>query len=281
MTSPCPVLAVVDVGVSLRSARMPRADYEGWMASAYDAGRSLGPAVFDAWARVVKPFLVALGGRPVLDLGAGTGRFSGHLAEWSGAAVIAVEPAAAMVRRAKAKGMAGVDVVVGAGEAIPLRDRTVAAVWLSQVVHHIDDLDKAAVELGRVVQPGGCLLIRGEFGKVGASRSGLAVYRYFPAAGRVADTFPSRRRVLEVFGSAGFVEETSTTVAQVTAASLRALHGRLSTRADSTLAALDDDTFTAGLEALDRDARSETSPTPVVDHLPFTVLRSASTTDPH
>ena len=252
------------------------------MASAYDAGQSLAPAVFEAWASVVRPSLVALGHGPVLDLGAGTGRFSGHLAEWSGAAVIAVEPAAAMARRAKAKGMARVDVVVGAGESIPLRDRSVAAVWLSQVVHHIDDLNKAALELGRVLQPGGRLLIRGAFGRDGsisASGADFVMYRYFPAAGRVADAFPSRRRVLEAFGSAGFVEERSTGVAQVTAASLRELHRRLSTRADSTLAALDDDTFAAGLEALERDASSETSPSPVVDHLHFTVLRLATSTD--
>jgi ubiquinone/menaquinone biosynthesis C-methylase UbiE len=254
------------------------------MAGAYDAGRSLGPAVFEAWGRVVKPFLAGLGGGSVLDLGAGTGRFSGHLAEWSGAAVVAVEPAAAMASRARAKGTAGVDVVIGAGEAIPLRDRAVAAVWLSQVVHHLDDLDKAASEFGRVVQPGGHLLIRGEFGRNGStdgSSANFAVYRYFPAAGRVAESFPSRRRVLEAFGSAGFVEEASTTVAQVTAASLHEFHERLSTRADSTLAALDDDAFAAGLQALERDARSETSPTPVVDHLQFTVLRLALPVTPH
>ncbi len=246
------------------------------MASAFDAGRSLGPEAVSAWARVARPFLVTPGGGPVLDLGAGTGRFSGHLAEWSGAPVIAVEPAAAMASQARAKRMAGVSVMVGAGEAIPLRDRAVAVAWLSQVVHHIDDLDKAAAELARILRPGGRLLIRGEFGRDGGTGRPLAVYRYFPAAGRVADSFPSRGRVLEIFGSAGFVEEMSTTVAQVTATSLRELHGRLSTRADSTLAALDDETFAAGLEALERDASSETSPSPVIDHLPFTVLRLAA-----
>jgi ubiquinone/menaquinone biosynthesis C-methylase UbiE len=262
---------------------MPRADYDGWMAGAYDAGRNLRPAAFETWGRVVRPFLVEMGDGPVLDLGAGTGRFSGHLAEWSGGPVIAMEPAPAMASRAKAKRMPGVSVVAGAGEAIPLQDKAVAVVWLSQVVHHIDDLDRAAFELGRVVRSGGRVLIRGEFGPDGpaaATSADFAVYRYFPAARRVADTFPSRRRVLEAFGSAGFIEETSTTVAQTTAAGLRELYERLSTRADSTLAAIDDDTFTAGLQALERDARSETSPTPVVDHLHFTVLRSTRTKTP-
>jgi ubiquinone/menaquinone biosynthesis C-methylase UbiE len=250
------------------------------MATAYDAGRSLGQAAVETWSQVVRPFLVELGDGPVLDVGAGTGRFSGHLAEWSGGRVIAMEPAPAMASRAKAKGMHGVDVVVGAAEAIPVRDHAVAVAWLSQVVHHLDDIDTAARELKRVVQPGGRLLLRGEFrqhGTTGTGSADFAVYRYFPAARRVADAFPTRRRVLEAFGSAGFAEETSVTVAQTTAASLRELSQRLSTRADSTLAALDDDTFASGLRALERDARTETSPSPVVDRLHLIVLRSTST----
>jgi hypothetical protein len=94
--------------------------------------------------------------------------------------------------------------------------------------------------------------------ETGSSGADFVLYRWFPAAGRFADTFPSRRRVLEALGSVGFVEEFTTKVAQVTAASLRELHGRLSTRADSTLAALDDDTFTEGLEALEHDAYAAT-----------------------
>jgi ubiquinone/menaquinone biosynthesis C-methylase UbiE len=246
------------------------------MASAYDAGRSLAPGAFDTWAAAVRPFLGVVGQGPILDLGAGTGRFSGHLAQWAGAAVIAVEPAVAMATGARAKHLVGVDVVAGAAESIPLCDDAVAAVWMSQVVHHIDDLENAAFELRRVLRPGGRLLIRGAFGHNDETGSGgvdFVLYHYFPAAGRFAATFPSRRRVLEAFGSAGFVDEFTTKVAQVTAASLRELHGRLSTRADSTLAALDDDTFAEGLEALERDANAGTSPTPVVDHLDFTVLR--------
>ena len=261
---------------------MPRADYDGWMASAYDAGRRLAPGAFEAWGAAARPFLGPRGDGPVLDLGAGTGRFSGHLAEWSSAVVVAVEPAVAMATQAKAKDMAGVDVVAGAAESLPLRDRCVRAVWLSQVVHHVDDLDTAALELRRVMQPGGHVLIRGELrqdGVVGASSSNV-IYRYFPAAGRVADTFPGRRRVLDAFGAAGFVGVRSTTVSQVTAASLRELQRRIATRADSTLAALDDDTFAAGLEALAREVRAEASPTPVVDRLDFVVLRLPIAQDP-
>ena len=268
---------------------MARTDYEGWMAGAYDAGRSLSEVAMASWETAAGPHLRGLGTGAIVDLGAGTGRFSGHLARWAGRGVVAVEPAVAMAGRARAKRMGGVAVAVGSAEAIPLADGRAAAVWMSQVVHHIGDLDRAAAELGRVVRPGGRLLIRGEFGPEGAEPGGpgqgdpaghrpdLSVYRYFPAAGRVSLGFPTRRRVLTALGAAGFELELSTRVRQQVAADLWELHARLATRADSTLAAIGDDEFATGLDALARAARAEAEggrpPAPVVDTLHFTVLR--------
>jgi SAM-dependent methyltransferase len=276
------------------------------MAGVYDAGRSLSEAAMASWEAAAGPHLRGLGAGVVVDLGAGTGRFSGHLARWAGRGVVAVEPAVAMAARARAKGMGGVTVAVGSAEAIPLADGRAAAVWMSQVVHHIGDLDRAAAELGRVVRPGGRLLIRGEFGPEGAEPTGpgdtggtgasetgtsgglasedpaahrpdFAVYRYFPAAGRLSLGFPTRRRVLAALGGAGFALEVGTRVRQQVAADLLELHARLATRADSTLAAIGDDEFATGLDALARAARAEADgdrpPAPVVDTLHLTVLR--------
>jgi ubiquinone/menaquinone biosynthesis C-methylase UbiE len=215
----------------------------------------------------------------VLDLGAGTGRFSGHLVEWSGSPVVAVEPATAMAARTWSRGAPGVEVAVGRAESIPLRDASVKAAWLSQVIHHIDELDQAARELARVVWPGGAVLIRGALGRddVHDGPGGdFVLYRYFPEARRVADVFPGQRRVLEAFAAAGLVAEQVTQVSQVTASSLRDLYTRASTRADSTLAAIEDEAFAAGLAALRKDAEAEAVVRPVIDRLDFVVLRAAS-----
>jgi SAM-dependent methyltransferase len=261
---------------------MARVDYDGWMAEAYDAGRGLSRAALEAWQRVAGPYLPAAG--LVVDLGGGTGRFSGELARWTGGTVVTVEAALAMALLARRKEMPGVAVAAGRAEAIPLRDGTAAAVWMSQVVHHLDDLDAAAGELARVLRPGGRLLIRGEFGPDGAgdedarTRSGFAVYRWFPAAAQVAGTFPSRRAVVGALGGAGFVAELATVVEQQTAGSLQELHARLATRADSTLAAIDDTTFEACLAELAAAAEAEAAapaPTPVIDRVSFTVFRLA------
>jgi SAM-dependent methyltransferase len=262
---------------------MARVDYGGWMANAYDRGRGLGPAAVEAWGAAATPFLRSAPDGPVVDLGAGTGRFSGHLADWSGRRVIAVEPAEAMAAQAasRAREAPDVGVVVGGAESIPLRDGSAGAAWLSQVIHHIPDLGRAARELARVVRPGGHVLLRGSLGRGGSGGGGggdYVIYRYFPAAGRVADGFPDASLVVDTFGAAGFEVVLTTKVSQLTAPSLRRLYERTVVRADSTLAAIDDDEFAAGLEALRRDAEAEAerAPTPVVDHLDFVVLRAAA-----
>ncbi len=246
------------------------------MATAFDAGRALTPEAVTAWRDAATPFLDGDGGQ-VMDLGAGTGRFSALLAEWSDSPVVAVEPALAMARQAKNKELADVDVVNGRAESIPLRDGSVRAAWLSNVVHHVDDLGAAVSELGRVLRPHGRVLIRGAFGREGESDDGRANFRihhYFPDARRFADAFPSRQQIVDAFDREGFAEEVTTSVAQVTASSLREFARRIRTRADSTLAPLDEDAFAAGLAALERDAVLEISPQPVVDDLDLVVLRT-------
>jgi SAM-dependent methyltransferase len=261
---------------------MARVDYGGWMAHAYDRGRGLGPEAVEAWEAAATPFLRSSPDGPVLDLGAGTGRFSGLLAAWSGRPVVAIEPAEAMATQAwaRTRDASDVGVAVGGAESIPLRDGSVGVAWLSQVIHHVPDLGRAARELARVVRPGGHVLLRGSLGREGSGGSAgdhFVIYRYFPAAGRVADGFPSAGRVVDTFGAAGLVVTLATKVAQLTAPSLRGLYERTVARADSTLAAIDDDDFAAGLAALRRDAEAEPeqAPTPVIDHLDFLVLRSA------
>jgi hypothetical protein len=62
-------------------------------------------------------------------------------------------------------------------------------------------------------------------------------------------------------------------VPQVSARSLAEFRDRVRLRADTTLQAISDDDFAAGLAALDRDAAAETAPTPVVTRLDLLVLR--------
>ncbi|HZM31413.1 MAG TPA: class I SAM-dependent methyltransferase [Acidimicrobiales bacterium] len=178
---------------------MTRIDYSG-AAAAYRAARTLPPEVMARWDAT----MAAAGlppARRVLDLGAGPGGFLGALARWSGAPVVAVEPQAAMRAEAVAAGTAARHpYAAGWGEALPLRAACVDWAWLSTVVHQLDDRDRAATELARVLRPGGVVLLRGFLSDVQIT----GAYRLFPGHERVAATFPSTADVLATFERAGF-----------------------------------------------------------------------------
>jgi SAM-dependent methyltransferase len=140
---------------------MPRAEHlvdpadawgEGESASSYERGRPSYPlAAIEHLSRVLH-----LGeGRTVVDLGAGTGKFT-RLLLATGARVIAVEPQAAM--RAELSGIAtpALEIVDGCAESIPLPDASVDAVCAATAFHWFDH-EVAMPEIARIVRDGGGL----------------------------------------------------------------------------------------------------------------------------
>jgi SAM-dependent methyltransferase len=255
---------------------MARVDYDR-MAPDYVAGRALPPDGMAPWRDAIAPWLPAEGrGRsPVLDLGAGTGQFAAAMAGWFGVEVVAVEPSGGMrAEAARAHPHPAVGWVAGVAERLPLRDASCALAWVSTVLHHLDDLDMAATELGRVLRPGGPVLVRQAF--PGRMDEVNLYTRFFPAAGAwlvEGGGLPSVERVAAAFGAAGFRVERLRKVAQVSAPSLAAYRDKVRSRADTGLRLLPDDQFAAGLAALDRAVEAETVAAPVVDRLDLLVLR--------
>jgi len=118
------------------------------MAEDYERGRPGWPA--EAVAALLERFRA----RTVLDLAAGTGKLTEVLAEH--ADVIAVEPVAGM-RRVLAARLAGVRVLDGTAEAIPLPAASVDAAFVAEAFHWFDH-PRAVAELARVIRPGGGLV---------------------------------------------------------------------------------------------------------------------------
>jgi len=254
---------------------MARVDYDR-MAPDYLKGRALPPAGMAPWRAAMAPWMAAVRNSPgpVLDLGAGTGQFAAAIAEWFGVEVVAVEPAAGMRAQAvRHHPHPGVAWVAGVAERLPLRDGGCALAWVSTVVHHLDDLAAAAAELGRVLRPGGPVLVRQAFpGRMAA----ITLYeRFFPGAGAAliaGGGLPTVERVEAAFAAAGFRTQALQQVAQVSAPSLAAYLDKVRLRADTGLRLLPDDQFAAGLAGLERAAAAETTPEPVVDRIDLLVL---------
>jgi ubiquinone/menaquinone biosynthesis C-methylase UbiE len=249
---------------------MARIDYNA-VAADYDRARGLPPDAIGAWRQALQPYFPPDERSRVLDLGAGTGVFARAFVSWFDAEIVAVEPSAGM--RAEATRLSDdtrIAVIGGDAEHIPLRIDTCDAAWLSTMIHHVPDLGACAVELRRVLRNGAPVLIRSGF----PGRADLvSLFRWFPEAARVVDTFPSVEAIIATFGHAGFAFERLDAIPQVSAPSLRASLERVRLRADTTLRGITDEAYAAGLARLEAAAAAELEPAPVVDHLDLLVLR--------
>ncbi|WP_436532835.1 class I SAM-dependent methyltransferase [Actinoplanes sp. HUAS TT8] len=117
----------------------------GAAAQAYRRGRPTYPQAAVDW-------LIPASAKTVLDLGAGTGKFT-ELLVASGFDVIAVEPSDGM-RAQLAEVVPAAAVHAGTAEKIPLPDGSADAAVMAQAWHWVDPA-VAIPEIARVVRPGG------------------------------------------------------------------------------------------------------------------------------
>jgi SAM-dependent methyltransferase len=132
------------------------------------------------------------------------------------------------------------------------------------VIHHVRDLSRATENLRRVVVPGGYVLVRSVFPD---STHGVTLFRFFPTARRIAESFPSVEDLSAAMAAAGFRLLSRRPVTQCSHPSLAALHERVLRRADTTLLNIPDLEYRAGLERLHRAMEREEGATPVIDSL--------------
>jgi ubiquinone/menaquinone biosynthesis C-methylase UbiE len=123
----------------------------------YDKGRSGENVEF--WAQEVVKLARLDENSTVLDLGCGTGIYTIGIGLQASAPMCGLDPSSGMLRQARVK-TASVHWFNAVGEAIPFRPGVFDCVFSSQVWHHIVDKQGAANECGRILKPGGAVVIR-------------------------------------------------------------------------------------------------------------------------
>ena len=130
-----------------RERKIGDGDSFGRAADVYERARPTYPLEAARW-------LVPDGATTVLDLGAGTGKFTRSLVEL-GLDVIAVEPDERM-RATLASALPGVTALAGTAEHLPVADASVDGITVAQAWHWVDP-DLAVPEAARALRPGGTL----------------------------------------------------------------------------------------------------------------------------
>lgn len=110
-------------------------------------GPFAGDVAFDAVAEIVP--------RRLLEVGCGTGWFTGRVARELGADVVAIDQSERMVELARA---GGIDARVGDVQELPFADESFDCVAAHWMLYHVPDLDRGLAEIQRVLAPGGRLV---------------------------------------------------------------------------------------------------------------------------
>jgi SAM-dependent methyltransferase len=90
----------------------------------------------------------AAAGRPVLDIGAGTGR----VGEWLGGKVMALDLSLELLKAGREARRFSNAVVCGEAQALPFRDRSVPVVSAINILHHCFDPSTVVEEMARVAE---------------------------------------------------------------------------------------------------------------------------------
>ncbi|MEM8689173.1 MAG: methyltransferase domain-containing protein [Pseudomonadota bacterium] len=219
----------------------------------YDAGREIADDKKRAFVAQFAQITGTTNISRIIDLGCGTGRFSGTLADVYDAEVLGVEPSGRMIAQARTKHHdPRLSFAEAPGEALPVEDSSVDMIFMSMVLHHLKDPGRVALECWRALRAGGMVCIRNSMADEVDTYPYLDVFPSIRAI--IARQLITRARLSEIFGQYGFSLLANETHWHDIAPNWTAFAEKMALRADSFVAQLSDEEFEAGLAALRQKA---------------------------
>lgn len=233
----------------------PKADYSA-IAPNYDAGRRLSDDLIGKWVGLIRDRGRLKPGDWYLDLGCGTGRFTIPSAETISARMVGADLSAGMLSEAMSKpGADGVRWVRSHAEHPAFRSSVFQCVFMSLLIHHVDDRDRVLRECLRILRPGGVFLMRtsGHDDMLNT----MPVYRFFPGAWEIdRNRLPEIGVLEDSMRRAGFSAVRHEKVRQQLVSSVEEYLDKNRRKNISALTLLSEDEFRRDMSAMEEYFRS-------------------------
>lgn len=217
----------------------------------YSEARQLPRETLNLWLQTIQN-IIKIPINTILDLGCGEGRFSLSLATTFHATVYGIDPSQKMLSLARQRdhAMSQVKYLPGFGEHIPLSDGKISMVFMSMVLHHLEDIDKTIAEITRVLSSSGYLVIRNVTKE---DINQIDFLNFFPAAKQIdIQRMLPEADIIRQFTDKGFQLISSRIMEQILAHDYHEYYDKLSQRGLSALALISDQEFNIGLKRLKR-----------------------------
>ena len=214
----------------------------------------------------------------IIDLGFGTGRFSGALAKGFSAHVLGIDPSEKMLSQVRRKAVPeNVAFVQGSGEVLEVPAGSVDLIFLSMVFHHLPNPKQTVAEAFRVLRPGGFVAVRN------GTRDQAASYPYHPFfrgfAALAKRHLPSSLDIEASFSQAGFQEMAHEVVLTAVAPNWASFVQKTALKANSLIARLRATDFEDGMIALQAHAAVTDPAQPVTEKVDLLVFRKGQCVD--
>jgi ubiquinone/menaquinone biosynthesis C-methylase UbiE len=239
------------------------------IASIYDEARAMTLEALGQWLDLLSTHLDQKKLSLIIDLGCGTGRFSEPMAARFGVLVIATDPSQTMLDMARRKQTTGRVVLLRASaQELPFSDSSADIVFMSMVYHHFADPVVVAKECRRVLRDNGRVCIRN------STREADFPHRHFFPAMRslIESELPTRNDIGAAFTAAGFTPVVHEIVRQAVAPNWLMFVHKSSLRADSFLARLSNEDFSAGMARLQAHGRGADQDDAVTEEIDWFVF---------
>ena len=218
-------------------------DYNA-LAEKYDLTRTANMDILNRFAEEL-----SLDGISILDFGCGTGNFAYALCKLTSANIYGVEPSDGMREKAIAKGL---DVKEGNHTHLPFEDCFFDFIYMTDVIHHVPDLNTMFTEFMRVLKPNGHVCILTESHEQLVTRFWT---KHFPSTITVErERYPDIPVIMEAAKSAGLLPHKTISTDKEQAVTISEDFIRLvENKGYSMFQMISDKDYKAGLAALKKD----------------------------